>query len=246
MGVQTTSRKETPGGERDLERPPGRDTSTAMLPRVLEPEIMDTPAEALAYDTMDHRAVNRAFVDDLMALCPTPRRALDLGTGTALIPIVLAARAPHVMITAVDLAPSMLRRAAANVARAALTHRISLVVASVGDENYFPGDFDVVMSNSLAHHLPDPTVLFHAIHRVAGDRAAVFVRDLMRPETEEQLEALVQKHTVGADETQRGLFAASLRAALTPTEVESAVASVGLRGVRVRVTSDRHWTLARG
>ena len=33
-----------------------------MLPRVLEPEVMDTAEEARDYDAMDHSQVNRVFV----------------------------------------------------------------------------------------------------------------------------------------------------------------------------------------
>ncbi|MEZ6069552.1 MAG: hypothetical protein R3C10_04605 [Pirellulales bacterium] len=67
------------------------------LDRVLEPEVMDTAAEALAYDRMDHTAVNMAFVDDLIAAAGEANdltNVLDLGTGTALIPIELCRRAP--------------------------------------------------------------------------------------------------------------------------------------------------------
>jgi hypothetical protein len=46
-----------------------------MLPRVLEPEVMDSAEEAKDYDSMDHAQVNRAFVADL--LCSWPPR----GTG---------------------------------------------------------------------------------------------------------------------------------------------------------------------
>ena len=35
------------------------------LERVLEPEVMDTVAEAHDYDCMDHSGVNQAFVTDL-------------------------------------------------------------------------------------------------------------------------------------------------------------------------------------
>ena len=38
-----------------------------MLPRTLEPEVMDTAEEAADYDAMDHSEVNRVFVDDLLA-----------------------------------------------------------------------------------------------------------------------------------------------------------------------------------
>ena len=61
------------------------------LPRTLEPEVMDTEEEARDYDAMDHRDVNTRFCDDLLELLDgkPPRRALDVGTGTALIPIEL-------------------------------------------------------------------------------------------------------------------------------------------------------------
>ena len=65
-----------------------------MLPRVLETEAMDTPAEAADYDAMDHREVNRAFVIDFLAAGPPPGEILDLGTGTAQIPIELCRRRP--------------------------------------------------------------------------------------------------------------------------------------------------------
>jgi hypothetical protein len=58
-----------------------------MLNRTLEPEVMDTAADALDYDRMDHREVNRRFVDDFLAAAPDLSDVLDLGTGTAQIPI---------------------------------------------------------------------------------------------------------------------------------------------------------------
>ena len=37
-----------------------------MLPRTLEPEVMDTAEEAVDYDAMDHGEVNRRFVGDFL------------------------------------------------------------------------------------------------------------------------------------------------------------------------------------
>ena len=43
-----------------------------MIPRTPEPEVMDSPDEALDYDPMDHSEVNRVAVDDfLKAVEPT-------------------------------------------------------------------------------------------------------------------------------------------------------------------------------
>ena len=45
----------------------GRVTNRSHVrPRVLEPEVMDTPEEARDYDAMDHAAVNRVFVADFL------------------------------------------------------------------------------------------------------------------------------------------------------------------------------------
>ena len=38
-----------------------------MLARVPEPEVMDGPEEAMAYDAMDHTEVNQRFTDDALA-----------------------------------------------------------------------------------------------------------------------------------------------------------------------------------
>src|SRR6187549_1023893 len=72
-----------------------------MLTRVLEPEAMDTADEAADYDSMDHSEVNRRFVADFLAALvdadfagrTTACRVLDLGTGTAQIPIELVRQA---------------------------------------------------------------------------------------------------------------------------------------------------------
>lgn len=216
-----------------------------MIPRTLEPEVMDSDAEALTYDHMDHRDVNARFVSDLLAVAPSVRRALDLGAGTALIPIELVSRTRDCFVTAVDLAPSMLRQGALNVARAGLVGRISLVVASASDLPYAAGDFDAVVSNSLVHHVPDSAALFRSVARVAGERATVFIRDLCRPASEAAVEELVELYASGESEAARELFRASLHASLTVEEVSDAVKGSGLSGASVTMTSDRHWTLVR-
>ena len=81
-----------------------------MLPRVLEPEVMDTREEAHDYDAMDHAAVNRVFVADFLAIWDGHNPILDVGTGTAQIPIELCRQATTAQVVAVDMAPEMLRR----------------------------------------------------------------------------------------------------------------------------------------
>jgi tRNA1(Val) A37 N6-methylase TrmN6 len=86
------------------------------MERVLEPEYMDTADEAEAYDAMDHSGPNAAFVERLLSL-GARGRMLDIGTGPAHIPILVAERDPEAEILALDAAEHMLRVARANLAR---------------------------------------------------------------------------------------------------------------------------------
>ena len=220
-----------------------------MLPRTLEPEVMEGEEEAREYDAMDHGEVNRRFVDDLlgaMAGLPERRgkesRVLDLGTGTARIPIELARRESGTAIWATDLGESMLELAGRNLAEAGLADRIRLEQVDSKHLPYEDGAFDVVMSNTLVHHLPEPAGSLAEMARVARPGGLVFVRDLARPADLEAVEELVARHAAGETERQRQLLRDSLHAALTVGEVRDMLARLGLPGEGVAMTSDRHWT----
>ncbi len=229
----------------------------SMLPRVLEPEVMDTEEDARDYDSMDHSAVNALFVSDLLAhfssassrIGPLLGPVLDLGTGTAQIPIELCRREPHVLVTAVDLADHMLALARRNVERAGLAARIRL---DKGDGKRLPypdSTFFAVMSNSIVHHIPAPKSALEEALRVTRRGGRLFFRDLLRPENDAEVRRLVDAYAPPAgggavSDHQRALFDASLRAALTLDEIRALVDELGLCSECVQQTSDRHWTLA--
>jgi ubiquinone/menaquinone biosynthesis C-methylase UbiE len=214
-----------------------------MLPRVLEPEVMDSAAEARDYDAMDHAQVNRVFAADFLAAWDGNNPVLDLGTGTAQIPIAVCRLAPSAQVVAVDLAAHMLRLAADNVRQAGLEGRVRL---ERGDAKRLPfpdGSFAAVMSNSIVHHIPEPRTVLAEVLRVARPGAVLFLRDLLRPADEAQLRHLVTAYAGDANAHQRQMFEDSLRAALTLAEVRALAAGLGLDPGAVRQTSDRHWTL---
>lgn len=213
------------------------------LPRVLEPEAMDSEEEARDYDAMDHGGVNARFCEDLLALGPELDPTLDVGTGTAQIPIELCRRAPRARVVGVDLAQSMLAVGAHNVARAGLGGAISLERRDAKSLPYPSGAFACVMSNSIVHHIPEPRAVFGEILRVLRPGGLLFVRDLLRPESGEAVRALVDTYAAGEGERPRALFDASLRAALTLDEVRVLAAAHGVPADAVQQTSDRHWTL---
>ena len=230
-----------------------------MLERVLEPEAMDTPDEARDYDAMDHGDVNRAFAADFLAGWDGGGPVLDVGTGTAQIPIELCrlyaemdaaaddgvrGRWGDIRITAVDLADPMLAVARGNVEAAGFADRVTVEKADAKQLHFPDWHFGAVVSNSIVHHIPDPFACLSEMHRVCRLEGVVFVRDLLRPDDEATLQQLVENHAAGCNDRQRSLFAASLRAALTLDEVRELVGRLGDPPHAVQQTSDRHWTWA--
>jgi ubiquinone/menaquinone biosynthesis C-methylase UbiE len=216
-----------------------------MLSRVLEPEAMDTEQDALEYDAIDHTEVNREFARHALAVCSNARRVLDLGTGTALIPIQMALLNPAIEITAVDLAGQMLALARRNLAAVGLETRVRLEVRDVKATGYETGQFDLLVCNSVVHHLPDPVPMFREIARLMGRETQILIKDLVRPNDAAGLKKLVETHAASDTPYQRKLFEDSLHAALSIPEVEAACHRAGLGPVDVVRVSDRHYCITR-
>jgi ubiquinone/menaquinone biosynthesis C-methylase UbiE len=213
-----------------------------MLPRDLEPEVMDSSEEARDYDAMDHSTVNRVFVADFLSVWNGRGPVLDVGTGTAQIPIELCRQRLTVEVTAIDLADHMLTWARKNVDAAGLAARIRPEKQNARAMTYPDGSFQAVISNSIVHHIPEPPGVFAEIVRVCAPGGLLFVRDLMRPPDKATLRHLVDTYAAGANNHQRKMFADSLHAALTLDEVRGIVGEFGFDPSTVRGTSDRHWT----
>src|SRR5579864_8159375 len=115
-----------------------------MLDRVLEPEVMDSAAEARDYDAMDHSSVNRLFVSDFLAEWNGRNPILDVGAGTAQIPIELCRQAPAAQVVAIDLAEQMLAVGRDNVRRAGLESRLRLERQDAKRMTYAAGSFAAI------------------------------------------------------------------------------------------------------
>ena len=235
-----------------------------MLTRRLEPEVMDTAEDAHDYDSMDHSTVNRVFVDDLLTFRRRTRESsdrslttsatgaaahqflnvLDVGTGTALIPIELCRREVECRITAIDLAAEMLKLADLNIARADLASRIQAEQIDAKHMPYAASVFDAVISNSIVHHIPEPRDVFVEMLRVLRSSGVLFVRDLLRPQSLAEVDHLVANYAGRENAHSQQLFRDSLHAALSLSEVRELAAACGIAASAAQQTSDRHWTLA--
>jgi ubiquinone/menaquinone biosynthesis C-methylase UbiE len=214
-----------------------------MLDRVLETEVMDDRDEAVEYNAMDHREVNRKFVEDLIAAGPIGEDVLDIGTGTALIPIELCRQSPSVRVMAFDFSVEMLDLARYRIEVEGVTHRVQLQYGDAKEMIFQSSYFDTVMSNSLVHHLPTHDTFFEEAIRVLRPGGLLFVRDLCRPSSIEELETLVEVHAGHESPSAKQMLHQSLHAALRLEEVSQLAIAVGLPADCVTMTSDRHWTL---
>jgi ubiquinone/menaquinone biosynthesis C-methylase UbiE len=214
-----------------------------MLNRVLEPEVMDDRDEAIEYNEMDHKAVNRNFVTDLLENGPIGTDCLDLGTGTALIPVELCRRDETVRVMAADASPVMLDLARYQLEVNNFISRIQLHCGDAKKLVFESNFFDTVMSNSLVHHLPShETFLLEAL-RVLRPGGLLFVRDLCRPESQAQLDQLVSTYASDETPSSQQMLRQSLHAALSLCEIQSLANGAGLSSNCVAMSSDRHWTL---
>ena len=213
-----------------------------MLERVLEPEVMDSQTEAIDYDAMDHGEVNQKFVADFLAQKPDVSNVLDLGTGTAQIPLELCSQSQTAQVLGVDLAEWMLQVGRENIQRCGYTQQVRLEKADAKHLPYDAESFSAVMSNSIIHHIPAPPPVLAEAVRVARCGAVLFFRDLLRPADLPTLERLVSTYAAGANSHQRQMFAESLHAALSLDELRQMVAALGFAPATVQQTTDRHWT----
>lgn len=212
--------------------------------RIPEPaELMDDPAQALAYAQADFSEPNDAFVAlvERQAGGPLHGRMLDLGCGPADIPIGLAQRHPGLQIDALDGARAMLDLAAQRlIGRPAVAERLRLLCAFLPCADLARGAYAFVVSNSLLHHLADPDVMWQTVRDSAAPGAHVVVMDLARPASQLAVDALVETHALDAPEVLRRDFRNSLCAAYTVDEVEAQLRAAGLDSLAVTMVSDRH------
>jgi ubiquinone/menaquinone biosynthesis C-methylase UbiE len=212
------------------------------MKRVLAPEITDSYEAARDYDDMEHGEVSREFVDDLLALGNFGNDILDVGTGTSWIAIEVCRRLEDCRIMAIDLSTYMLDLARLNIEIAGLIQRITLDHVDARQLPYPDQYFDLVMSNRVLHHFEDPSLFLRGAIRVVRPEGLLFVRDFVRPESEERVVACAQALAAGSHEAQQAMYAEWLRSSLELDEIRNIVQGLGYAAESVQPTGDYHWT----
>lgn len=213
------------------------------MQRVTEPELMVDDDQAIAYAEADFAESHQAAVTRFGAAFPDFRagRLLDLACGPADITIRFARAYPGTKIVGLEGAPPMLALGVQRVTREGLAAQISFEHRVLPDPDLAElGGFDAVVSTSSLHHFHDPSVPWSSMRAAAAPGAAVFVQDLMRPESTDAARALVDRYAPDEPGVLRRDFFNSLCAAFTPAEVRTQLAASGFSELTVEPVTDRH------
>jgi SAM-dependent methyltransferase len=209
-----------------------------------EPELMDEAEQARAYAEADFSESNSLFIRLIEEQSPgdlAGARALDLGCGPADIVIRFLKAYPQAHCDALDGSAAMLEHAReALSALPGIAARCRFIHDRLPSVQVAGAGYDLILSNSLLHHLHDPQVLWRTVREAGRPGALVLVMDLMRPPSAGWAESLVATYAADAPDVLRRDFRASLFAAFEPREVTAQLAEAGLDGLEVGVVSDRH------
>jgi SAM-dependent methyltransferase len=201
------------------------------LPRIPEPEVMDDSNEVQAYSSAAADAylsnIDDTFVEHTLRLIgPAPGCALDIGCGPGQILTKLSARLPGWKFIGVDRSLTMIHRATSP------PHSVFFLAGDACSLPFGGSSFDLVLCNSVLHHIGHPACLFAEIRRIAKPDAAILLRDLRRP-SRFGFPLHVRWYGRHYDGLMYRLYRDSVRAAYTPEELSAMLNAAGITGVRL-------------
>jgi ubiquinone/menaquinone biosynthesis C-methylase UbiE len=155
------------------------------LPRKPEPEVMGDAEEVEAYASAATQAyldaLDNTLVEQVLSLGCTSGWLLDIGTGPGAIPLKIARRLADLRVVGIDCSANMVRAARRAAVEQGLAERVLFFVADANHLCFRDAAFDLVLSNSLLHHLQNPVAVLNEMARVAKPTGVLLLRDLRRP-----------------------------------------------------------------
>lgn len=218
-----------------------------MILRVPEPEVMNDPLQVEAYAAADFSRSDQSVVERVDALLHEAgvsfadrARLVDLGCGPGNISMRLAERWPACSVLGLDAAKRMLAVADRRRRQSGLSAERLRYSEAVLPVHQIDQPADLIVSNSLLHHLHDPQQLWLSLRSLASARCLVLHRDLRRPCSKEALDVLCRTHVADAPAVLQRDYRASLYASFTLEEVKTQLSLSGLEDLQVVAVEDRY------
>lgn len=215
--------------------------------RIPEPELMEEPTQVESYANADfetaHSFLIRKFQDRLPQRF-TPESILDLGCGPGDMSSRLYSQFPNGNFTFLDGSEFMLdlcKKRMGTLVSKKRNKKIEFKKELIQDfVPEFP--YDLVFSNSLLHHLYDPFEFWAAVQRSIQPESFIFISDLMRPDSLNIANQLVERYANDEPEVLKRDFYNSLLAAYRLEEVKEMLEVVRLDSkLNLETITDRHW-----
>ena len=211
------------------------------MKRLLEPELMEDAGQVKAYAEADFEIPHNEFIQRLKSFIGDSKfggTALDLGCGPGDICYRFAKAFPLSKIHAVDGSRPML-----DYAKSALTpdlaQRISFIEGLVPDVILPQSSYEIIFSNSLLHHLPDPQALWQTIKHYSRPGTRIIIMDLLRPASIEDAQRMMNTYAANEPEILQRDFYHSLLAAFSMKEIVAQLVQADLN-LHIEQISDRH------
>lgn len=216
-----------------------------MMERITEAELMLGEEQAKAYAHADFSNAHNLFVETLkQKFSDIPSSfndvILDLGCGPCDITRRVAAAYPDAGFHAVDGSAKMLKYGAELNDKAKLAMRIKLIETCLPNPRLPQQKYHAIMSNSLLHHLHDPSTFWETIRQHAKPFAHIFVMDLIRPLDDQTVKFLSAEYAGNEPDILKLDFENSLRAAFTIEEVQQQLDEKGLTNLAVEEIDELH------
>ena len=214
------------------------------MQRIIEPELMNGEEQSHAYALADFEEPNVHFMNLFQETFSQKFKGhiLDIGCGNADITIRFANAYPDCLIDGIDGSVSMLNygRKALNEKSLDIQKRVRLIEGIVPNIKLPQLHYDAIISNSVLHHLHNPSVLWQFIKSYGVDGTKVFVGDLLRPSSPEKAMEIVELYAKNEPDILKRDFYNSLLAAFEISEIKEQLKLANIDNLSVKQISDRH------
>jgi ubiquinone/menaquinone biosynthesis C-methylase UbiE len=213
------------------------------MKRIPEPEIMDGADQANAYASADFNESNSLFVNLFSEKYGQPLRSekiLDLGCGPGDIMFRLSEKSDSLTLHGLDGSGEMLAIAEKINKGKYQNHNIQFIEGIIPGTELPSKKYDVIISNSLLHHLHEPQHFWNEIIQFSDPGTFVFVMDLFRPVSIDDAKRIVETYSANEPDVLKTDFYNSLLAAFESIEIKQQLELAGIKGFQVETVSDRH------
>lgn len=196
------------------------------MKRIVENELMIDEDQVLAFNNAQRDHSYNAFIYWFRKLGISTGTVVDFGSGPANHLIKLSKEFPNLKLIGIDGSSQMINIAKRNVDRENLTNRISFICKTFDKISEL--DCECIMSLGTLHHLHDPAIFWNAIKKNSKSGTSIFVMDLLRPNTEQQVKEAIESLCQEESDLYKSDFSNSLHAAFKEDEISDQLLEAGL------------------